>query len=223
LQQILDDNGYDSLDDLKEDLSSGRELKDIIGPRDAKKVVESADTLERYNRAWAEQDAKAKEESETPDETVARLKRENQELRRAKDGENERAQEIRNQERVLKEFNSTVDDIVNADNDLGEDGRILVKLLLGVDNPSGEIEPGNKKAVKDTSKAMIGKVKGFVSKVQQDAINKYAKGKLKITPITKSDTDTTNVSASPRSLKGLSVEDTFAELNKQVLEMVRNL
>lgn len=222
LESILEEKGYTDLQEMLDDLKSGTDAQEILGDLDLKTVVEGYKTLEYYKTEWAKREAAEKEENETPEETVERLKRENQELQQKEIDNKETVKQNKIHQQAIKEFDDNVDTILDADENLPDDDKTLIRHLMGINNPALEIAVSDNRAASKQVKSIIQTLKARDAKIAQKAVDDYAKGKGKITVKTKP----TSSSASSQSMKkftipkNASVEQALAAANTELIEIL---
>lgn len=203
VQDILDKFGYDSLEELEADHDSLKELQDTIGTRDANKLIEDAEYLMRVKEFWAEQDEAKKRDTETHDETIARLEREKkateQKLKdrdKADAKKREQKEQQAQAKKMLKSFNSTVVGEIDNIKDLPKEYKPFLKTFLGVENPMNEINIGVKPEVRKTAKNLIKDFRNF----EQIVIKRYLDGKIEMPKITPSPVTPVSSEKQPKNL-----------------------
>jgi len=219
LTTILEQYGFDTSEELEEALESGVSLQELLGDRDAESLIESADTLSRYEEYWSKQEREKAIENESEVDTITRQERENQELRdrlkRVEDGNRETAES----KILLNDFNNTVAQVVKNSN-LPDPESEIAQLLLGVDNPMNIIDIGSKSEIGNAAGTMLKKFSSFITDLKQTTIDEYVAGKSNITPISQTDT-------SPATKTGVeipdnvSIDDAFGIAQNTMLEMVK--
>jgi len=182
LSSLLEDHGFDSKEDLQEALSTGKDLKDLLGDADAKEVLEKAKTLDSYEQYWATQDDKKKadDEPEDSDEKVARLEKKITSWETSKREEELKRSALDESQRVLATFNTEVKGMVEKNEAIPEEYRPFAGEFLGVDNPANEIDITKPTEVRKMAKEGIKKIQDF----EQAVIKRYREGKLKVEDIT---------------------------------------
>jgi hypothetical protein len=226
INEIFEEHSIDGFEELAERLKNNESLQEILGGDldAAKEIVSEAKEMAKTRAFWAQKKAEEQEANETPEETVERYKRENAELRNRMQQEAEDRDAIEESKRVVKEFDSTVTRTVNSDADLSDSEKTLLTLFLGVGNEAATVDPTDRKAVKQTLTNGISKFKKLLRESYQAAVDKYAAGKSDITPVSKSDTDT---SASSIKLereplpKDANLDDVNATAKEEVMEILR--
>lgn len=179
LESLLDELDLDSVEDVKKAIRQSRELREAIGDKDVADLLEKASTLEEYQRAWALEEELKKEESETPEETAARLKRERDEARELLNQRDTSAKERENAKKLMERFDSVVANVISSDKSLPKEYHDFAKLMLGSNSPSSIVDIGNKQAVRAMAKDGTKTIMEFVHKVITD----YNAGKLKLPKI----------------------------------------
>lgn len=220
LTSMLKAHGYEDMEELEADLSSGSELKDLLGGRDAKSLIKASETLERYEEHWATQKLKELEEDEEPEDTIERLKKDVTAAKKETQKLHQEQSLIAENKQAIKKFDSTVIKAIK-DAEFSEVEQQLASLVLGVNNPANTIDINNKVAIKKMANGGIKQLKTFFSQISQDAVNKYATGKSKITPITKSGSESTPAVTKKQLSKDASIEDTFESARAEMLELIQ--
>ena len=210
LDKILEKHGYDSAEDLEEDLDSGKAIKELLGNRDAAEVVKQAEKMERTEAWWDELAEKKLQEEEDPEETAKRWEK------RAKDAEGAlKAREgeietIKKNEEIFAAYESEVSSFVRAE-DVPKEYRSFVLKLMGVGNPFNEIDISNKAAIRKVAKGLLKEAKDY----EQAIIKRYRQGKVDTPVITKTDTTPT-----PNTTKKSKTMEERAVLLKESLTKI---
>jgi hypothetical protein len=197
-------------------------MKEILGDKDVKQLIKDANRLQEIEAYWAEQDALKKEEEEEPQETIARLKLEKQELAEKQEREKAMTREQKEASRAIESYNSIAGKIVESHGLEGEKADIA-KLLLGVDNPFNEVDIADAKAVKEMSGSITKKFSDFIGKIEQAAIDKYAEGKSDLTPISKADTSASETVKKKTPSGKETVDEANADAKSQIFELIKEL
>ena len=217
---ILEEYGVDGADGLKAMLDSGMQLQEILGDRDAKILIQDAATLKKYEDHWAKQERIKKEEALDPDERADLYKKELDEHKQQTRQEKESAEQVEQARESIQDFNTRVGGLVDK-HGLDEDTAEIAKVFLGVDNPFNEVDILDGKAVREMVDGGVEKLGKFLTDVRQKAVDEYAAGKSKITPISP-----TTVHKKPESVEkkelpdDASDEQVFAQAKNEILEMI---
>jgi len=187
LTSLLEDHGFDSLEDLQEELKSSASLKGKIGSADLEEIMKKANTLEKYEEYWASQKEKEKRSEEEPDDTITRLEREIRELKTNKTNEDKSTKQMQESIKAIESFDSEVATLVDK-KEIPENQRDILLEFLGVNNPANEIDITNKVAVRKVTKDGIEKFNKFVSAIQKQSVEDYRAGKLKIPDMSSTET-----------------------------------
>ena len=130
-------------------------VKDALGDEDIQDLLDNKDLMIRYQAHWAQQEEAAKREKETPEETVNRLDQELKKVKLAREQEKKRQEEKKENDRLIRDFNSFVGREVEKLK-IGDYLKPHLKKYLGVDNPIHDIDLSNKvgitKLIKDAGK-----------------------------------------------------------------------
>jgi hypothetical protein len=227
LQDLKDEFGLSSDDEVRAFLAKGKSLHEKLGTRDADQLLKDADDAAKARAEKAKADEAQKRSGETPEQTIARLERNQQVLQRQIE-ENRRAQEdYAESERAIAQYTQDINSVIDSlDEPVAETHRGMLATLLGVDNPMNEFDITDRASVRKAAKGVVGKFNEFVKTVKQEAIDEYAKGKSKLTvtqPGGGHDATTTTKTAGEdlKPLpKGLSVDDVFAQANREMAEVL---
>lgn len=173
VQSVLDEYDIDSPEQLGEFLKNLSGLKDQLGDVDLEELKENSALLKKYQKHWAKEEAAKKEDGETPEETITRLKKENRRIDKELRDDRHQQQEAVDAKRDLQTFNSTVTSSVEANKDVPVEYRKFLGEFLGVGNEINEIDLNDKAGVKRIAKAGAKKMQEF----EQLVIKRYLKGK----------------------------------------------
>jgi len=213
MQDLLDEHDIDSPEDLKELVKNLATLKDKMGDVDLEELKSNSVLLKRYQKAWAQEESNKKEDSETPEETIARLKRENKEIESKHDADNRKQREAHESTILLKDFSNSVKSAIKADKDFPAEYHDILTEFLGVDNEINEIDLDDKAGIKRVAKAAAKKILAH----NQAVIKRYLAGKSKISKISTSSGGPTldaPVKITPKNARAIAVERLKGFLNK---------
>jgi len=198
LNEILEKHGYDDIDEFEADYSDSSELRKQVGKKDVNQLLKAQDELERIHEYWAEMRAKKQMENETEDETIARLARENKELKTKKQRDAQLTAEQDEAKQLIKNYNTEVSSLIEKQEDIPKIQRKFLSEYLGVDNSFNEIDVSDKLAIRRNTKQGIEAFK----KLQKAIIEDYRSGKLSIPTITPvEDSSITTSETKPKNLK----------------------
>jgi len=226
LDAILQEHGLLDVEELKAALAKGQSLSQLLGTRDAKKVLEDADYATRVRQTWDKDKVAKAQATETPDEKVARLEKENETLRRSSEEFRTSVESREHAKKVVENFGSEVDRVIAAvtsEAPLPDHEKSLLKLLLGVDNPANMIDIEDQVSVRKMARDGIGRFQTLVQKIKQAAIDEYAAGKSKLTVDTTkggSANVQTGVERKSKLPENATVDQVFEALNEQYLEVL---
>ena len=182
IQNVLNDHDLDSPEQLKDLLERVADRDSKLGDNDLEELIENSELLKTYQKQWEKQEDRKREDDETPEETISRLKKEKKEIAKAAKADEDRRNEADDSKRALKTFNSTVKSAVESNKDVPKEYRPFLNEFMGVDNPINEVDLTDKAAIKKISKDAAKKLIDF----EQVIIKRYRDGKAKIPKISSS-------------------------------------
>lgn len=220
MDQVLADNGYDSLEDLLTDLKSGKDIKDLIGSEDVEQLITDAKTKRAWEAHWAKENEKTQREKETPEETIARLDRENTDLKKAREEEAGREEQKKQSREAINLYQAEVDKILGAE-EVSDEEKQLIKHIMGVDNPAFDIDDiTDRPVVRKTVKEMLQTVRTLVTKIEQRGIDNYVKGKSKALPLSKTQGSVASKSVAGKlEFKGKNEGEILDEAKQALIEL----
>jgi len=217
-EEIMKNHGLDDFDDIEDALEEIGELRKDLDGKDLKQLVKDQEKLKKLLVKMEKDEQAVNEDDETLDETVERLKRENRDLKGARSKAEAKQKEHDDSVREIKAFNSEVSRVLENE-EVPKEHRDVLKVFLGVDNPSDEVNTGNKREIRRMAKEGVKKFNDFLETVQQKAIDDYAAGKGKVTPISKAKAPPkTEKKETP---KGQTSEEFFDAKRKELSEAYR--
>ena len=181
VEEILDEYGLDSPEELKEFLASLNEMKGKIGDNDLDTLLENTKTLNQYQENWKAREEEKRRESETPEQTIARLEKEKKELQTKHITQAERIKKSREAEAILDGFYDTVNSTIRSNKSLPKEYRPFATKYLGIDNPINAVDISDKAAVRRIAKTSVEK---DMADFEQTVIKRYLAGKVKVPNVT---------------------------------------
>ncbi len=220
LNELLEDHDIDGVEELRSMLSAGMTISEILGDRDAKQLIQDADTLKTYQEYWTEQERLKEEETLDPDERADKYKKELEDHKRQQAEKDAADGQVIEAKVAIQDFNERVGGIIESQN-FDEDTAEIAKMFLGVNNPFNEIDIFDKKAVRLMADEGVGKLTKFIADIKQKAIDEYAAGKSEITPITPTETPEKTPAVKKKEIpKDASVDQVFAQAKDELLELI---
>ena len=222
LDAILQEHNLLDIEELKAALASGQSLKQILGARDAKKLLEDSDYLAKVKGHWdAEKTAKARE-GETPEARIERLEKENTELKRTHSEFKSTVESREHAQKVVQNYGSEVDKVIGSlESPVPTTEKELLTLFLGVNNPANMIDIEDQTAVRKMARDGIARFQTLVQSIKQAAIDEYAAGKSKLTVDTTKGGSAPVQSGTRKPLDPkLTVDQAFERANAEFLEVL---
>jgi hypothetical protein len=199
VESILDEYGLESPDELKDWLNNMQSLKGRIGDADFDEIVDGFETLKSYQAKWAADERAKLKEKETPEETIARLEKENEELHGKRKQDREQLKAAESAKAAIKGFTKTVTAVIDGDESVPQSWRPFVSEFMGVKNPINEVDIEDRASVRKLTKEGIKKMHQFA----QTIIKEYRDGKVKIPDVTTTQ-ETSSTTAEEKKPKTLS-------------------
>ena len=173
LQRLMQANEVDSPEELEELAKTGKLVSGKVDPTYLDEIIAKAETLTKYEAHWAQQAELKRRQDEEPDQTAARLDKENADLKRQL-AERDSAE---GSKKVLKDFESVVTTgIKSLLPDAPKEQSEFLAEFMGVGNPAVEVDITNKAAVAKVVKEGVRKFEKF----KQQIISDYLEGKEKV-------------------------------------------
>lgn len=219
LQEILSDSDIEDVEALKVMLKNGMTITEILGDRDAKQLIQDADTLKKYQEYWAEQERLKEEEDLDPDERAEKYKGELADVKRKQADKETEAGRVTAAKAAIENYNSRIGNIIEKQS-FDEDTAEIAKMFLGVNNPFNDVDISDMKAVKDMATKGAERFTKFLTGVRQKAIDEYAAGKSKIIPITATETPKGPGAEKKTLPKDASVDEVFAAAKDELFELI---
>ncbi len=193
LQNLLEAQGFDSLEDLKIALSEAEDLKGVIGDEDLDEIKESHKKLKEYQAYWDKQKEERLKAEEEPEDTIKRLEHQLKLKNDESNRKNQLAEEARQVSQQLENFGKTVSAEVNKIEDIPKEHRAFVTKFLGVNNPFNDVDFTNPKEVKKMTAAGVEEFKKVSKKIADQAVKDYLAGKKGIPDMASADASETPV------------------------------
>lgn len=205
IKGLIEANGLEDVDELKDLISSGTKIKGKQVDLDKiDEILEKANTLDKYKRYWEQQEELRRRGAETPEETIARLQRQIEEKEamtyRQQQSEREAKQAKESIERYEREVSSQLDSF----EDLTPEVREVIAWSLGKGNECNEIDINDRKAVKKIVNDGVKKYNDLVKTIKEQGIKEYLSGKASIPSVpTNSGTVATSKVEPPKGFRAM--------------------
>lgn len=180
LQQVLDDNGCDTVEELLSLVSTGRQVKGMVKDvNEINHLRERAKRLDKIEAYWDRQKEAATRKNEEPDQTIARLEKALERERNSRQSVEQAQEETEAAKKALESYNKTVKDYVATLDDVPAKAKPLLELFMGVENPFNEVDITDPIAVKKMAKQLSKKW----GELQKIIIDDYLAKKKDVPPI----------------------------------------
>ena len=208
IAEILSEHGLESMDDLGEQLNTLAGLKSDLGQDSIRDLKKTKKLMDDYQEHWA----KEAEESESENETISRLKKENEQLSQDASSRKAKRDKTVAAQKVLNNFGKEVDKAIKADSSVPKEFRRFLSEFMGVENPINKIDMADKRKIQSTTKAGIKKFKAL----EQTIIKNYLKTKGKVPPMSSSQE---TADSQPKKIKNIA--DAKALAHEKIAEAFR--
>jgi len=175
IESILEKHNFSSVEDLESALESGTTLQDLIGDRDAVKLVRDAETLQTYEKTWAKEDRAKLQDEETPEETIARLTTELSKTNESLANRGRADQDAERQEKQIKAFKKVISGEVDKE-DFPKEMEKFLGIFTGLKHPANKVKLDDLAGAKSMAKSQVKLLKDL----EQIVIRRYLDGKAKI-------------------------------------------
>jgi hypothetical protein len=180
LQGLLKANDLEDVDDLVALVESGKKVHGKVDDLDnIEELKKKAETLDRYNAHWARQKEIERRQTEDPNETIARLERESNELKTSKARDEQAKKETEEAEKSVKFYEGEVRSII-GDMELSDQEKEFLSWSLGVGNECNDIQITDKRAIKKVVNSGMKKYTDLVKAIKEEGIKSYLAGKESI-------------------------------------------
>ena len=178
IDAILEKHNFTSVEDLEAALDSSTTLKDLIGDRDAVKLIRDAETLQNYEKTWAQEDRQKLADEETPEETVVRLTKELEQTSKALEGKNLADQDANRLQKQIKAFEKVVSGEVSKE-DFPEEMEKFLGIFTGLKHPANKVKLDDLVGAKNMAKNQV----KLLKELEQVIIRRYIDGKANIVDV----------------------------------------
>jgi hypothetical protein len=181
VKELIKANGLEDVDELKDLINSGAKVKGKQVDLDRiDEILEKANTLDKYQNYWKQQEELRRRGAETPEETIARLQRDIEN----RDNENVRKMQQEREAKLAKEsvdrYEREVISQLESFDDLTPEVREVIAWSLGKGNECNEIDINDRKAIKKIVNDGVGKYNNLVKTIKEQGIKEYLAGKASI-------------------------------------------
>jgi hypothetical protein len=178
LQEILDENDLLDIDEIKEAIASGKSLKEALADQDLESLKKDSAAYKEYKKRMEEEDPNDVDDGQVPDEKLAKALQTVKNLTNELDAIKTAAREAEADEEAFSRYTSDVNKILEiSDASLDDNESILFKSVMGIDNPSTQVDIENRAEVRTMVKNSVKEFKTTLQEIKQKAIDDYAAGR----------------------------------------------
>ena len=202
-KSVMESNDLEDIDDLVELINSGKKVHGKQVDLDhLDEIAKKAETLDKYQKYWAQQEELKRRDGERPEETIARLQRQNEEIS-GKFAQKEASEaEVREAKKAVAFYETEVQSLIeNEVENLSAPEKKFIAWSLGVGNDCNEITITDKKQIKKVIGNGVKKYNEIVKTIKEGAIKEYLAGKTSIPNVLSTDGTVATTKVEP--IKGL--------------------
>jgi hypothetical protein len=148
VEGILDRFGLESPEELGTFIENLAGLKDKLGDEDVEDLLAVKKQMLSYQAEWAKQEEASRREKETPEETIARLEKQNKDLVSMQSKREKAEKEQAQAKQLMASFNKTVTGALKEVKELPKYARSFMSQYYGVDNPMPDLDLTDKAGIK---------------------------------------------------------------------------
>lgn len=202
---LMEANGLEDVDELKDLIESGKKVHGKKVDLDKlDEIVGKAEKLDQYQKYWDQQNELKRRNQETPEQTIARLERENKEITHRVTAKEQAETAASEAKRSVEFYEGEVKEALELMDDLKPTEKEFISWALGVGNECNEITITDKKAIKKVLNSGVKKYQKLVEAIEEEAIKKYLAGKKSIPAVPSADGSAATLKPEqPKGLKGL--------------------
>jgi len=174
LQTIMKNNEVESIEALEELIKDGVDIKGRVKDVDnIEALMEKAETLDKYEAHWAEQEEARKHEDESDSEKASRLERELKAEKGKVSAKEKEFTDRENAKKAVTTYEREVNLLLRENESIGKEEVGFVREFFGVGNPLNDLDITDTKAIKTMVTDGIKKKEAY----DQAIIKKYIDGK----------------------------------------------
>ena len=204
IKSLMAANELSDVEDLKDLIESGKKVHGKkVDLENLDEIMEDSKTLKRYQQYWKQQEDLNKQNAEAPEETIARLKAERDEVisRVSKKEMSER--EAKEAKQSVQFYESEVSTLLESA-PMSKSEKEFLAWSLGVGNECNEIQITDKKAIRKVLNDGVKKYDNLVKTIKEEAVKDYLAGKKGIPSVPSTDGAVATINIEPpKGLKNL--------------------
>jgi hypothetical protein len=213
IKSVLEANDLTDLEDLKDLVESGKKIHGRkLDLDNLDEIMEDSKTLKKYQAYWKQQEVLNKQSGEAPEETIARLKKERDEVVNKFTAREMSEREAKEAKQSVAFYEGEVKSLLEGA-EVSKTEKEFLAWSLGVGNECNEIQITDKRAIRKVLNDGVKKYNTLVEEIKNQAIKDYIAGKKGIPNVASTDgTVATSKQEAPRTLKGM--RNSFQEIMK---------
>ena len=187
-KSLVDENGLEDVEELKDLVLSGKKVSGKkVDLDNLDEIVAKAQKLDQVQKYW-DQQAKLKQlGQETPDQSIARLTRELEEVENERSRQEQSEAEARDLKKAVSFYESEVKSQLEELEDLSPVEKNFLAFSLGINNECNDINITDKRAIKKVLNDGVKQYQSLVKAITDKAIKEYREGKTSIPSVPPTD------------------------------------
>ena len=183
-KKLIEANGLESIDELVEYVEKGKKVRGKNVDLDKlDEIAAKAAKLEQYETYWKQQE-ESKLRDEDPDNYTKQLEKKLQEIQSRDKAKYDSEMASRNAKQAVDFYDRTVQEMVDDNEDLPIPSKQLISLVMGVKNPTNDIDITDRRQIKKTYTEIMKTVQEFGESMKKLGAEEYRKGKIAIPKVT---------------------------------------
>ena len=187
-KSLVEANGLEDVEELADLVASG---KKVFGKQvDLDKldeIAQKAEILDRYQKHWAQQEELRKRGMETPEQTIARLQAEREDLSNRYSAKEKAEQDAKEAKKAIAFYEGEVKAQINSIEDLSQEAKDFLAYTLGIGNECNDINITDKREIRRITQQSVKKMNNLVKAIKDQAIKEYREGKASIPNVPSTD------------------------------------
>jgi hypothetical protein len=192
------------VEDLKDLIDSGKKVHGKkVDLENIDEIISKAATLTRYEKFWKQQEELNKQQGEAPEETIARLKKERDDVVNKVTARELSEKEQKEARQSVTFYEGEIKTLLEGA-EVSKSEKEFLAWSLGVGNECNEIDIKDKKAIRKVLNDGVKKYNTLVDDIKNQAVKDYLAGKKGIPNVASTDgTVATTNTEPPKGLKNL--------------------
>ncbi len=212
-KSLVEANGLEDVEELADLVASGKKVygKQIDLDK-LDEIAQKADTLDKYQKYWAQQEELRKRGMETPEQTIARLQAEREDLNNRYSAKEKAEQDAKEAKKAIAFYEGEVKSQINSIEDLSTEAKDFLAYTLGVGNECNDINITDKKEIRRITQQSVKKMNNLIKAIKDEGIREYLAGKASIPNVPSTDGTAATYKTEPTLKNARERKNAFLEM-----------